>query len=108
MAFKVLTIAVLIVLIVLSAVVPAAEGKFKSARYRRNMAFHDDGEDERVIHLKVHKRQKDIIEDPNPPLFPVVKTSRSYHYRYGPLYPTHHAHLKNTHFPLPKDQLLHP
>lgn len=95
-------------LLLLAFCATCTEGGFLKARYRRNMAIGEDGEDERVMHQKLHRRQKEKIEDPNPPMLPVEKKSRSYHFSYGPLYPTHHRHLRNQYFPLPKNQLLHP
>jgi hypothetical protein len=85
-----------------------SEAGFLKARYRHNMKVGKDGEDERVHFRHTYKRQKDIKLDPNPPMFPTTKKSRSYHYNYGPVYPSHHNHLKHQYFPLPKNQLLHP
>lgn len=98
----------LLFVVCLSLCVSLSEAGFLKARYRHNMMIGADGEDERVYHRKLHYRNKDVTHDPNPPMFEKVKISRSYHYKFGPQYPTHHSHLRNQYFPLPKNQLLHP
>lgn len=82
---------------------------FVAARYKRNMIVGRDGEDERVTAQKLYRRKKVRIENPNPPLpHELTVKSRSYHYNYGPVYPSHHRHLQEQFFPLKKNELLHP
>jgi hypothetical protein len=95
----------LVALLLLSTTCSAA---FKSARYRQHMAVGADGEDERVTAQKLNRRQVPSIADPIPPLLPKSKVSRSYHYNYGPRYPTHHKHMQNQVFPPAPNELLYP
>ena len=84
------------------------DAAWKAARYRHHMAVGDDGEDERVVAQKLNRRQVPRIPDPMPPLIPKTKMSRSYHYNYGPRYPSHHRHMENQVFPPRPNELLYP
>lgn len=84
-----------LLLAVLASEVQAA---WPQARWKRP-GFHPEHGDIRGVFEKFQRdeRRIDPIADPNPKEEGAGKRrSRSYHFKYGPLFPEHHIHLQET------------
>jgi hypothetical protein len=80
----------------LIAVVLLAEGAFAawpSARYKMPAGFGKHG-DTRPLMKKLHKKNPPTKPSPVPDMYAdKTSKSRSYHFKYGPIFPEHHTHI---------------
>jgi hypothetical protein len=85
---------VLALIVVLVALADMAAAAFPTARYRKPVGFGPHG-DVRPLFKKHHKQNPPFRANPLPNDMPDKKSkSRSYHFKYGPIFPEHHQHLE--------------
>ena len=78
------------------ALVSSADAAWPSARWRRPVGDGPNG-DVRPLMKQLHKQNPPSKADPFPKTHPDPSSkSRSYHFKYGPIFPEHHIHLKES------------
>jgi hypothetical protein len=67
---------------------------FPHARWTRPTGVSEQGDRRYLMQKYMRQVVEDAREPPTvPPLVPYRRKSRSYHFAYGPIYPTHHEHI---------------
>lgn len=98
---KTLLIAVVATLLTVAVLTEAA---WPQARWKRPTGFSEQGDRRYLMQKYMKKVTLDAKEyDPVPPLMPHRRRSRAYHFQYGPIYPTHHQHIKDAETWFPAD-----
>jgi hypothetical protein len=93
------TVAVVLVILVLQMCVSSVSAAFPNARWKRPNAYAPEG-DARMLHKKLNRRNPDHDPAGQPPPDPNEKRkSRSYHFKYGPIFPERRPDYENSFFP---------
>lgn len=80
-------------LVVVAMLCESAFAAWPSARWRKPVGFGPHG-DVRPLMKKLHKQNPPFRPRNTPdPMADFSSKSRSYHFKYGPIYPEHHEHL---------------
>ena len=87
------------------------EAAFPVGRWKKPDAYGEEG-DIRPIHRKLQRQKFTDVEQSKhktPGMEPLEgkRRSRSYHFAYGPIYPTHHKHKEAEQSFYPEDHMLY-
>ena len=83
----------LIALIAVLVLADSVSAAWPSARYKMPPGMGKHG-DVRPLMKKLHKQNPPSKPNPMPEMYPgKTSKSRSYHFKYGPIFPEHHTHI---------------